>query len=131
MLTEADSWPVSRDTAGKSAEAGCPGPPGTKKKLALVPFRHSKLTEIFQNFFIGDGRAVSLGDAALVKDTAHQQVMIVNVNPYDTGFDENSHVMRFSAIAREVQTTAQNKVTSPVNPSNVRSPRSYQHSSRL
>lgn len=36
--------------------------------------------------------------------------MVVNVNPYDTGFDENSHVMRFSAIAREVQTTASNKV---------------------
>lgn len=30
--------------------------------------------------------------------------MIVNVNPYDTGFDENSHVMRFSALAREVCT---------------------------
>lgn len=29
--------------------------------------------------------------------------MIVNVNPYDTGYDENSHVMRFAAIAREVQ----------------------------
>ena len=39
--------------------------------------------------------------------------MIVNVNPYDTGFDENSHVMRFSAIAREVQTTASNKVSFP------------------
>ena len=36
--------------------------------------------------------------------------MIVNVNPYDTGFDENAHVMRFSAIAREIQTTATNKV---------------------
>ena len=31
--------------------------------------------------------------------------MIVNVNPYDTGFDENSHVMKFSALAREVTTT--------------------------
>lgn len=30
--------------------------------------------------------------------------MIVNVNPYDTGFEENSHVMRFSALAREVST---------------------------
>lgn len=30
--------------------------------------------------------------------------MIVNVNPYDTGFDENSHVMKFSALAREVTT---------------------------
>ena len=39
--------------------------------------------------------------------------MIVNVNPYDTGFDENSHVMRFSAVAREVQTTAGNKVGFP------------------
>lgn len=38
------------------------------------------------------------------------QVMLVNVNPYDTGFDENAHVMRFSAVAREIQTTAQNKV---------------------
>jgi hypothetical protein len=28
--------------------------------------------------------------------------MIVNVNPFDTGFDENAHVMRFAAIAREV-----------------------------
>jgi len=37
--------------------------------------------------------------------------MIVNVNPYDTGYDENLHVMRFSAVAREVQTTAGNKVT--------------------
>jgi kinesin family protein 20 len=36
--------------------------------------------------------------------------MIVNVNPYDTGFDENAHVMRFSAIAREIQTTASNRV---------------------
>jgi kinesin family protein 20 len=33
--------------------------------------------------------------------------MIVNVNPYDTGFDENSHVMRFSALARDVATTTQ------------------------
>lgn len=40
--------------------------------------------------------------------------MIVNVNPYDTGFDENSHVMRFSSIAREIQTTAYNKMSMPL-----------------
>jgi kinesin family protein 20 len=40
--------------------------------------------------------------------------MIVHVNPYDTGFDENSHVMRFSAIAREIQTTAHNKIGFPL-----------------
>jgi kinesin family protein 20 len=45
---------------------------------------------------------------------ADLQVMIVHVNPYDTGFDENSHVMRFSAIAREIQTTASNKVGFPL-----------------
>jgi hypothetical protein len=28
------------------------------------------------------------------------------VNPFDTGFDENSHVMRFAAVARSIQTTA-------------------------
>lgn len=39
--------------------------------------------------------------------------MIVHVNPYDTGFDENSHVMRFSSIAREIQTTAFNKMSIP------------------
>ncbi|WVQ72954.1 hypothetical protein IAR50_002516 [Cryptococcus sp. DSM 104548] len=74
-----------------------PGP-AAKKRVAVVPFRHSKLTEIFQNFFVGDGRAV----------------IVINVNPYDTGFDENSHVMRFSASAREVQTTAHNKVGLPL-----------------
>ncbi|KAI0067955.1 kinesin-domain-containing protein [Artomyces pyxidatus] len=61
-----------------------------KKTLAMVPFRHSKLTEILMDYFVGDGRAI----------------MIVNVNPYDTGFDENSHVMKFSALAKEVSTPA-------------------------
>nr|GAT43634.1 kinesin-like protein [Mycena chlorophos] len=60
-----------------------------KRGLALVPFRHSKLTEILMDYFVGDARAV----------------MIVNVNPYDTGYDENSHVMKFSALAREVYVT--------------------------
>lgn len=32
--------------------------------------------------------------------------MIVNVNPYDTGYDENSHVMKFAALAKEVYTAA-------------------------
>ncbi|TFY71141.1 hypothetical protein EVG20_g1873 [Dentipellis fragilis] len=61
-----------------------------KKFLAVVPFRHSKLTEILMDYFVGDGRVV----------------MIVNVNPYDTGFDENSHVMKFAALAKEVHTLA-------------------------
>ncbi|KAJ7124772.1 kinesin-like protein [Mycena crocata] len=60
-----------------------------KRGLAVVPFRHSKLTEALMDYFVGDARAV----------------MIVNVNPYDTGYDENSHVMKFAALAREVFVT--------------------------
>lgn len=32
--------------------------------------------------------------------------MIININPYDTGFDENSNVMKFAALAREVAIAA-------------------------
>lgn len=87
-----------------------------KRRPAIVPFRHSKLTEMFQGFFAGQGRAVSrqfdnpAGQLRLIRC----QVMIVHVNPYDTGFDENSHVMRFSSIAREIQTTAFNKMSTPL-----------------
>lgn len=31
--------------------------------------------------------------------------MIVNINPYDTGYDENSHVMKFSAVTQSVHTS--------------------------
>ncbi|KAL7285775.1 hypothetical protein ACG7TL_000884 [Trametes sanguinea] len=68
-----------------------------KRGLAVVPFRHSKLTEILMDYFVGEGRAV----------------MIVNVNPYDTGFDENVHVMKFAALAREVCTVP---ATNPLRP---------------
>jgi kinesin family protein 20 len=39
--------------------------------------------------------------------------MIVNVNPFETGFDENSHVMKFSAVAKEIMTV---KNTTPALP---------------
>jgi kinesin family member 20 len=32
--------------------------------------------------------------------------MIININPYDTGFDENSNVMKFAALAREISIAA-------------------------
>ena len=34
----------------------------------------------------------------------------MNVNPYDTGFDENSHVMKFSALARDISTTTHKRI---------------------
>lgn len=39
--------------------------------------------------------------------------MIVNVNPYTTTFDENSHVMKFSAVATGVM-TIKNNVPTPI-----------------
>jgi hypothetical protein len=42
--------------------------------------------------------------------------MIVNINPYDTGFEENSHVMKFSALAREVSTTVNNAPVPRIQP---------------
>ena len=56
------------------------------RRQSVIPFRHSKLTGLFQSFFTGDGKVV----------------MIVNVNPYATGYEENSNVMRFSAMAKDV-----------------------------
>ncbi|POW14338.1 hypothetical protein PSTT_03071, partial [Puccinia striiformis] len=67
------------------------------RKMTIVPFRHSKLTELFQSFFTGEGKTV----------------MIVNVNPCDTGFDENSHVMKFSAVASEVVTVREEHHQNP------------------
>ncbi|KAG2205989.1 hypothetical protein INT47_005307, partial [Mucor saturninus] len=61
------------------------------KNTAVVPFRHSKLTELFKSTFEGNGKAV----------------IIVNVNPFDTGFDENSHVMKFAAVAKDITTWKQ------------------------
>lgn len=41
--------------------------------------------------------------------------MIVNVNPYDTGFDENSHVMKFSAVAKGLLTVkAPSRAPNPI-----------------
>lgn len=61
-------------------------PTKPSRRQSIIPFRHSKLTELFQSFFTGDGRVV----------------MIVNINPYGTGFEESTNVMRFSAMARDV-----------------------------
>lgn len=55
---------------------------------SVTSFRHSKLTALIHSYFTCEGRAV----------------MIVNVNPYDTGFDENKNVFRFSAVAKKVNT---------------------------
>lgn len=57
--------------------------------------------------------------------------MIVNVNPYDTGYDENSHVMKFSALAREVCTTAPTAVSRAIPVAAQRQPTFGQNKTRV
>ncbi|XP_017771860.1 PREDICTED: kinesin-like protein subito [Nicrophorus vespilloides] len=52
----------------------------------LVPFRESKLTQLFQRALCGQ------------EDIA----MIVNMNPIPDMFDETMHVLNFSAIAKDI-----------------------------
>ncbi|KAG1172817.1 hypothetical protein G6F70_006215 [Rhizopus microsporus] len=73
------------------------------QSTAVIPYRHSKLTEMFKSTFEGDGKAA----------------IIVNFNPFDTSFDENSHVMKFSAVAKDVTTIRQLKTW--VDPKNIKS----------
>ncbi|NXK23699.1 KI20A protein, partial [Arenaria interpres] len=57
-----------------------------KMKPSYIPFRESKLTRLFQPFFCGKGKAC----------------MIVNINQHASTHDETLHVMKFSAIAKQV-----------------------------
>ncbi|NXJ81610.1 KI20A protein, partial [Trogon melanurus] len=60
-----------------------------KMKPSYIPFRESKLTRLFQPFFCGKGKAC----------------MIVNINQHASTYDETLHVMKFSAIAKQVTQT--------------------------
>ncbi|NXR38390.1 KI20A protein, partial [Zosterops hypoxanthus] len=57
-----------------------------KTKQAVVPFRDSKLTRVFQGFFTGRGRSC----------------MIVNINQCASTYDETLYVAKFSAIASQL-----------------------------
>lgn len=57
---------------------------GQNKK---VPYRDSKLTHLFKNYFDGEG----------------QVKMIVCINPRSEDYDESAHVMKFAEITQEVQ----------------------------
>ncbi|KAM6900517.1 kinesin-like protein KIF20A [Xenentodon cancila] len=57
-----------------------------RMRSGYIPFRESKLTKLFQAFFCGKGRAS----------------MIVNINQCASTYDETLHVMKFSAVAKQV-----------------------------
>ncbi|XP_065676955.1 kinesin-like protein KIF20B isoform X2 [Hydra vulgaris] len=61
------------------------------KCQTIIPFRESKLTRLFQSFFLGKGKAA----------------MIVNISQCASVFDETSNVMKFSAVAKQVKLKAQ------------------------
>ncbi|CAI5673770.1 unnamed protein product [Oreochromis niloticus] len=60
------------------------GPERTRS--SYIPFRESKLTKLFQAFFCGKGRPS----------------MVVNINQCASTYDETLHVMKFSAVAKQV-----------------------------
>ncbi|XP_070547007.1 kinesin-like protein KIF23 isoform X1 [Ptychodera flava] len=53
----------------------------------MVPYRDSKLTHLFKNYFDGEGKVR----------------MVVCVNPAAVDYDENLHVMKFAEVTQEVQ----------------------------
>ncbi|XP_072185486.1 kinesin-like protein KIF20A isoform X2 [Excalfactoria chinensis] len=71
-----------------------------KMKPSYIPFRESKLTRLFQPFFCGKGKAC----------------MIVNINQHANTYDETLHVMKFSAIAKQVIQTVLPKNLSDLPP---------------
>lgn len=60
------------------------------KESRLIPFRESKLTQLFQIALLGN-EAIS---------------MIVNINPTCDMFDETQHVLNFAAIAKSISVLA-------------------------
>nr|XP_045606968.1 kinesin-like protein KIF20B isoform X3 [Procambarus clarkii] len=59
---------------------------GSKKREIPVPYRDSRLTRLFQTFFLGRGKAA----------------MIVNISKTPLLFDETLQVLKFSAIAKQI-----------------------------
>ena len=57
-----------------------------------MPFRESKLTQLFQNYFVGKGHCAGLG----------RVILLVNVSPAPSVFDETLQVLKFSALANQV-----------------------------
>nr|XP_032650685.1 kinesin-like protein KIF20A [Chelonoidis abingdonii] len=69
----------------------------SKLKQGVVPFRDSKLTRVFQGFFMGRGRSC----------------MIVNINQCASTYDETLHVAKFSAIASQLVQAPPTKLALP------------------
>lgn len=87
-LKEAGNINTSLLTLGKCIHALRYNQNHSNTHPKVIPFRESKLTRLFQSFFLGKGLAS----------------MVVNVNQCASMFDETMHVLKFSAIAKQVTT---------------------------
>eukprot|EP00048_Salpingoeca_helianthica_P021540 m.12920 g.12920 ORF g.12920 m.12920 type:complete len:1076 (-) comp6094_c0_seq1:240-3467(-) len=84
-LKEAGNINTSLMTLGKCLDV-LRANQASKGAPKVVPFRESKLTRLFQNYFLGKG---SLR-------------MIININTCASNLDETHHALKFSALARQV-----------------------------
>ncbi|XP_061821667.2 kinesin-like protein KIF20A isoform X1 [Nerophis lumbriciformis] len=75
--------------------------PPSRMRSSYIPFRESKLTKLFQAVFCGKGRAS----------------MIVNINKCASTYDETLHVMKFSAVAKQVVQVIPDKPVGCLSPS--------------
>jgi kinesin family protein 20 len=90
MLTyavQASNINVSLMNLGRCLEALRWNQTNPNKVAHVVPFRHSKLTRIFQDHFL----------------TGSKMLMIVAVNPHPGDFDEARQALQYGAIAKEVR----------------------------
>ncbi|KAG0369835.1 hypothetical protein BGZ54_008733 [Gamsiella multidivaricata] len=67
---------------------------GASKVPQMVPYRHSKLTQLFQGVLDG-------------KSKNSKMCLIINVNPFQNEFDETIQSLRFSSVAMNVSTLRQ------------------------
>jgi hypothetical protein len=62
------------------------------KKNAVIPWRDSKLTRLFAAHWMGP--------------YANRTSMVINVNPAASDFDETQHVLSYSSVARNIDTSS-------------------------
>jgi hypothetical protein len=94
-LQEACSINQSLSILGKCMEALRYNSIYTQKKL--VPFRESKLTKLFQEYFQGDQNVI----------------MITNINPRREDFEETIRALNYSCIAKEIKPIKSKIVVNP------------------
>lgn len=97
-LKEAGNINTSLLTLGKCLEAVRHNQQHPRTNQKLVPYRESKLTRLFKNFFEGSGNVA----------------MVVNISPVREYFDETVHVLKFSAMARQIVAPAVARGTGPL-----------------